>query len=414
LSRSLVDSSSTLADTLTQNSKTRIQSSNLLLHISLYKEEAQRLAKVEFKSKGQITIATVLPLTEHYTLRPLDTTDTRALYIKANAKRDTLSIWTEDKNCDSIKLLFTDKGIHDTLKLVYRAPKTMGSGSKLPAKVAPKGSSLMSHKVAAKHPYYDTLWIEFARPVKSVAYSAPDSLVTIFDQVDSTTTYCGVKWIDSCRPSGYYRAMIDFKGKPGGKYKFKVPAMSFSDIYGAMHHDSLTFSTEYTKVEEYGNIVVSVQCTMYNVQCDSIQGAGNSVQDDTKDSIGTQNSELRIQNSEFSNPPILIQLINEKGEVLRQRTIRSAEKITFAHLKGAKYALRAIVDRDSNGTWTAGDYWKGRQPEEAYYFEKVLELRENWDMEEHWAIKPSNNPIPLGGGEGTENPKGKGGNPNGK
>lgn len=420
LSHSLVDSLTSSSDSLTSTTAQPI--SNTILNISLYKEEVQRLAKVEFKGKGQITLATVLPLTEHYTLRPLDTTDKRVLYIKSNAKRDTLNIWTEDKNCDSIRLLFDDKGIHDTLKLVYRAPKNVASSGKLPSKGLSKGNSLMSNMVSAKHPYYDTLWIGFERPVRSIAYGAPDSLVTIFDQVDSTTTYCGVKWIDSCLPTGYHRAMIDFKGKPGGKYKFKVPAMSFSDIYGAMHHDSLTFTTEFTKVEEYGNIIVSVQSSMFNLQCDSVQVEGDSVSVETTDSLSipsspdsTQNSELKNQNPRFSNPPILIQLINEKGEVQRQKTIRNSEKLSFAHLKGGKYALRAIVDRDSNGTWTPGDYWKQRQPEEAFYFEKVLELRENWDMEETWTIKPSNNPMPFGGGGNEKgSPKAKGGNTKGR
>jgi hypothetical protein len=44
------------------------------------------------------------------------------------------------------------------------------------------------------------------------------------------------------------------------------------------------------------------------------------------------------------------------------------------------------VDNDGNGAWTPGDYWQHRQPEKVLLFEKTLELRENWDMEEKWTI----------------------------
>ena len=354
--------------------------SSLRLSISFFKEEAQRLAKAEFTGKGRIVLATVLPLTEHYTLRPLGAAQGTELFVKPNARRDTLSIWTQDKNCDSITLLLDDRDIRDTLRMVYRAPKSTPSAGKVAAKIAPKGSPLMSHKVGQKHPYYDTLWIAFDRPVRQIVHSEPDSLVEVFDLKDSTATHCGVCWVDSCMPYGYYRAMIDFKGKAGGKYKFKVPAMSFEDIYGAKHHDSLTFSTEFTKVEEYGNIILTV------------------------DSAQLVAADCGV---------LLVQLLNEKGEVLRQHRLRQEGKVEFRHLKGGKYALRAVEDRDSNGTWTAGDYWKHRQPEEVHYFEKVLELRENWDMEEHWTLKPAFTAMPQMGAKAEEE-KGRQQKPGGK
>jgi hypothetical protein len=156
--------------------------------------------------------------------------------------------------------------------------------------------------------------------------------------------------------------------------------MSFEDIYGAKHHDSLTFSTEFTKVEEYGNIILAV---------DSMQ--------------------LLLADTGV----LLVQLLNEKGEVQRQQPLHEDGRIEFRHLKGGKYALRTVVDRDSNGTWTAGDYWKHRQPEEVYYFEKVLELRENWDMEERWTLKSAFTAMPQMGANAEEE-KGKPQVPGGK
>lgn len=379
-------------DDSTQSQEVGARSANTRLYISLYKEEVQRLAKAEFKNKGQIMLATVLPLTEHYLLRPLDTAAWQEIYLRSNPRRDTLDVWTADRNCDSIVLLLEDEGIRDTLNLVYRATQDIASGAKAPAKAKSKEARLLNMRVAPKHPYFDTLWIDFERPVKGIAYGAPDSLVTIFNQADSTTSYCGVKWSDAPNTTGHCRAMIDFKGKPGGKYKFAVPAKSFCDIYGATHHDSLTFSTEYTKVEEYGNIVLTIDSLQFaTYQGWRPSGAGQPVPDnaglDGCSRHGLIEDSLVAQNTVVSAIPVLVQLLNEKGEVLRQRTIHEPGKVSFEHLKGGKYALRAVADSDGNGIWTAGDYWKHRQPEDVVYFEKVLELRENWDMEEHWVVR---------------------------
>ena len=84
---------------------------------------------------------------------------------------------------------------------------------------------------------------------------------------------------------------------------------------------------------------------------------------------------------------MLIQLTNEKGESLQQYIISGSQRLTFSNLKGGKYGFRAIIDSDGNSQWTPGDYWLHRQPERIILFEKTLELRENWDMEEKWTVE---------------------------
>ena len=92
---------------------------------------------------------------------------------------------------------------------------------------------------------------------------------------------------------------------------------------------------------------------------------------------------------------LLVQLTNEKGDVLHQQVIAMEQlkssqvpiKVSFIHLQASKYKVQAIKDRNSNGEWDAGDYWQHQQPEGVYYFEKTLELRQNWDIEEKVEVK---------------------------
>ena len=84
--------------------------------------------------------------------------------------------------------------------------------------------------------------------------------------------------------------------------------------------------------------------------------------------------------------PLIVQLTNEKGDMVREQVVTRPGKISFLHLKGGKHGIRAIVDSNRDGKWTPGNYWQHRQPEAVLFFEKTLELRENWDMEEKWNI----------------------------
>ncbi len=57
----------------------------------------------------------------------------------------------------------------------------------------------------------------------------------------------------------------------------------------------------------------------------------------------------------------------------------------FSVLEPGKYQLVAIEDRNGNGRYDTGDYWKHRQPERMA--EKVPEeLRPNWEVEVNWEI----------------------------
>jgi hypothetical protein len=48
--------------------------------------------------------------------------------------------------------------------------------------------------------------------------------------------------------------------------------------------------------------------------------------------------------------------------------------------------MRIIIDRNRNGVWDTGDYDKGLQPEEVYYYPGELVVRARWDIEQDWYI----------------------------
>ena len=349
------------------------------LYLSLFKQEQQRVTKSDFKKKGLIEISTLLPLSDTLALYPLGASPSdTTLYIKYNRSRDTITVWPAKKDCDSIALVIADHQLSDTLRLQYRSK---APGKSPLAKLAPPS---MKTLVGGSHPYYDTLWIAFETPVLALAVpdSVADSAVKVFCLTDSTTSHCAIRLHSDLYPTGSNRARLEFTGKQGGKYKFTVPQGLFKDIYGQVNADSLSFTTEFTKAENYGNIILTLTRRPAATE-DTLTAATDTLAAPSDSALAVQDTVVAPVKTLV---PLLIQLTNEKGDLLRQFVVTHDQKLTFPYLKGGKYNLRAVLDNDGDGKWTPGDYWKQRQPEPVIEFNKTLELRENWDMEEKWEI----------------------------
>ena len=89
---------------------------------------------------------------------------------------------------------------------------------------------------------------------------------------------------------------------------------------------------------------------------------------------------LTIQMAHY-DPLARIQIINEKDQVVREKSARP-EGTKFEYLEAKSYYVRLYIDLDGNGQWTTGDWLKKRQPEPVYYLNKKITLRANWDFEE--------------------------------
>ena len=342
---------------------------NLLM--SQEKKEVQRITKSEFTSKGIIEIVTQIPLSHDYSLRhlPADSTAPAVqLYHHRGVKGDTLTVWLGTQRCDSIMLLLHDTtGLHDTLRLHYKERKASKSMPGMKGTLKP---SIMKSKVAANHPWFDTLWLSFANPVEGVSEAwrdtaTLDTAVRVMVMSDSSLSRCGIRLLcdTTFAPAIGTKAYLVFPGKPGEKYRFTVPEGLFFDIYGNTN-DSVSISTEFTKTESYGNIFLTLE--------------------------SGRDSALNSQSPDF-DVQLIVQLTNEKGEMVREQVVTQPGKLSFLHLKGGKYGIRAIVDSNGDRLWTPGNYWQHRQPEAVLTFEKTLELRENWDMEEKWKIETKEN-----------------------
>ena len=122
---------------------------------------------------------------------------------------------------------------------------------------------------------------------------------------------------------------------------------AFTDIYG-LTNDTVRLEFHTASLEDYGNLVLN---------------------------LTSPGGEVVIQMWDD----------NEKKRI-REASIHSDTTLRFGFLKPGKYILKAFADENGNGKWDPGILLEKKQPEAVAYFNKILNIKANWDMEESWDI----------------------------
>lgn len=195
--------------------------------------------------------------------------------------------------------------------------------------------------------YYDDLRLAFERPIVSQA----DSLrATVIHTKDSSRTEAALR-LDSTGLG----ARIDATLRSGEPYRIFIPKGMFTDLYGNTT-DSLTINLT---PKDYATLT------------------------------------LHLTNA-YAHP-LVVEVLDSRDTVLQRQPIHGNGTLRFRHLAAGEVRIRAVVDADSNGRWTPGDYRLQRQPEEWVMFGKTLQMREKWESEEKWNVAPKEKkamPVP--------------------
>ena len=148
---------------------------------------------------------------------------------------------------------------------------------------------------------------------------------------------------------------FDFKKEPSEKYAFTINPGALTDFF-EKSNDTLTYKTITKTTAEYGNLSISLQ----NVK-------------------------------QF---PVIIELTNQKGELLAAEYAEKNATIDFNLIEPALYSLRAIYDVNKNKEWDTGNYLEKRQAEEVIYFSKEIDVRANWDVNQIFDLSIPYSPEP--------------------
>lgn len=142
------------------------------------------------------------------------------------------------------------------------------------------------------------------------------------------------------------RFNLYYDWEPTLEYEFSVDSTAFHGIYG-LFTDKIKQGFKVRSLEEYAKITFVVT------------GA---------------------------EPNAFVELLDAQDKVVRRRRVEEGGYVDFYYLNPGKYSARLINDRNGNGEWDTGNFEKGVQPEEVYYYNQILEPKANWDLEQSWDI----------------------------
>ena len=152
------------------------------------------------------------------------------------------------------------------------------------------------------------------------------------------------------------KLVLNFPKNTSEKYQIQLLPGALTDFF-EKSNDTLTYKLETRSESDYGNLIVDFQ----NVK----------------------------------RFPIIIELTNEKGEILAYDYSEKNTKVEFNFLEPKDYILRVIYDDNKNKKWDSGNYLEKRQAEEVIYYSKVIkDVRANWNDNETFDLSIPYTPEP--------------------
>jgi hypothetical protein len=238
-------------------------------------------------------------------------------------KKDSLQVWFKPLKVDSLSLAVT--------KDKYKADFNFK------IKTQKKDSINITAVQSGMLNFREQFTLESATPLIKFDNSKIKLINKDSVSVDFTTKYDDFN----------QQLLFDFKAAPSENYTFKIIPGAMID-YLERPNDTLVFKLSTRNLSDYGNLAVNLQ----NVK----------------------------------RFPVIVELTNEKGDVLATEYSESSSKVEFNLVEPSLFWLRIIYDDNKNKKWDSGNYLEKRQAEEVVYFSKAIDVRANWDVEQAFDV----------------------------
>ena len=296
-----------------------------------------------------------------------------AFIVDASIKKDTITYWLKDTalvNRDSLEIEYSYH-ITDTLgQLVLQTdtllmvPKiSYEKRMKMHEKELEKWQK-QQDKFKKKGERYDSVWTPKPLDIRVTAPSSltPESYLyftmpaplarcdtsKIHLQAKVDTLWVPQKFDWQPRPQSILSYRLEAVWTPGTEYQLEIDSAAFESIYGIVN-DKMKSTLKCQSEEEFGSLVVKI--------------------------AGLPDSTTAI-----------VQLLDKQDGVVKEARTQDDGSAEFYWLSEGKFYLRAFIDRNGNGIWDSGDFYKALQPEEMFYLPKVIEIKANWDITTEWNL----------------------------
>lgn len=235
-------------------------------------------------------------------------------------KKDSLQIWFKPLKADSLSLDVTKDKYEKKFTFKYKDQKK----DTLNIKAVQNGTIN----------FRDRFTLETETPLVKFDKTKIKLVNKDSTAVDFTTEY------DEFEQKLY----VDFKKEPLEKYNFTFFPGALTDFYEKTN-DTLSYKLSTKEPADYGNLILNLK----NVK----------------------------------RFPIIVEITNKNGdEVLASEYSEGKTQIEFNLMVPAQFTIRVIYDDNKNKKYDTGSFLEKRHAEEVFYFQREIDVRTNWDVNE--------------------------------
>ena len=241
-----------------------------------------------------------------------------------DVKKDTLHYWFKNYDKDSILLSLNNIKPFDTVRVKLKSKE-------IDTMVVKSGVTGALH-------LRDTLKLESNTPIVKI----DTSKILLLDK-DSVKVQ-----LSAVISKNKEKVSLNFKKEQADSYNLEVLPGAIKDFFG-IENDTLNVKFTTRKTTDYSSIFL----TLNNIK----------------------------------SYPIIIDLLNDRGEVVVQKYSEEPREYKYINLQPSRYKVRIIYDTNNNKKWDTGNYLLKQQPEEVYYFKNIITAKANWEVIQPLTIK---------------------------
>jgi len=235
-------------------------------------------------------------------------------------KKDSLQVWYKPLKADSLQLEVTKENYNKkfTFKIKDQKKDTLN--------ITAVQNGVINFR--------DRFTLETATPLVKFDKSKIKLINKDSLDVDFTTEYNELE----------QKLYVDFKKEPLEKYKFTFLPGALTDFYDNVN-DTLSYKLTTKEYADYGNLVLNLK----NVK----------------------------------RFPIIVEITNKKGDVVLASDYSDGNtKLQFDLLQPESFTLRITYDDNKNKVYDSGNFLTKTYAEEVFYYQKEIDVRTNWDVDE--------------------------------
>lgn len=260
--------------------------------------------------------------------------------VRFNPNKDSVSVWVENLEFDSIRLTILDQGTIEKESFTIRKSRNQKINNEI----------ILTDNIAGTNKVDRTQHLEFtsSTPIKTIDRSK----INLQEDSVTRTNYQLLK--DSTND---FKFIIRYNWKEKRTYTLEMDTGAFIGNFGEQSMKvSKTFT--YDENEKYGDIKLKI-----------------NIPDTTQNYIIELLTDLQDQ--------VL------RTDIIEYKAGIKEYVVDYKKYPEGKYKIRVIYDRNKNGKWDPGILETNIQPELGWVYNKTLTIRPNWEQEEILTIPPS-------------------------